>query len=53
MWDGVKNLSSKRTTSSFTRSHAMRENGTKGKEAQGRKSLNSSKVRGSSPREIL
>jgi len=53
MWDGVKNPGSRRTTSSFTRSHAMRENGTEGKEAHGRKSLNRSKVRGSSPREIL
>jgi hypothetical protein len=53
MWDEVKNPGSRRITSFFTRSHTMRENGTEGKEAQGRKSLNSSKVRGSSPREIL
>jgi len=31
----------------------MRVNGTEGKEAQGRKSLNNSKAQGSSPREIL
>jgi len=52
MWDEVKNLDLKRTTSPFTRSHAMRVNGTKDKEAQGRKSLNTSKVRGSNLREI-
>jgi len=34
MWDGVKNLGSRRTTSSFTKSHAMRVNGTKEKKAQ-------------------
>jgi len=44
MWDGLKNPSSRRTTSFFTRSHAMKENGTEGKEAQGRKSLNNSKA---------
>jgi len=53
MWDGVKNPGSRRTTSSFTRSHTMRVNGTKDKEAQGRKSPNTSKAQGSSPREIL
>jgi hypothetical protein len=36
MWDRVKNPSSRRTTSSFTRSHAMKVNGTEDKEAQGR-----------------
>jgi hypothetical protein len=44
MWDGVRNPSSRMTTSFFTRSHAMRENGTEGKEAQGRKNLNNSKA---------
>jgi len=34
MWGGVKNPGSRRTTSSFTKSHAMRENGTEGKKAQ-------------------
>jgi len=53
MWDGVKNLNSRRTTSSFTRSHAMRVNGTEGKEAQERKNLSNSKAWGSSLREIL
>jgi len=53
MWDGVKNPGSRRTISSFTRSRAMRDNGTEAKEAQGKKSLNISKVRGSSLREIL
>jgi hypothetical protein len=48
-----ENPGSRRTTSSFIRSHAMRVNGTGGKEAQGRKSLNNSKVQGSSPKEIL
>jgi len=52
MWDGVKNPGSRRT-SSFTRSHTMRENGTEGKGTQGRKSLNNSKAWGSSPKEIL
>jgi hypothetical protein len=37
MWDGAKNMSSKRT-SSFTKSHAMRGNGTEGKTPQGGKS---------------
>ncbi len=36
-------MGSRRTTSSFTRSRAMRVNGTGGKEAQGRKSPNNSK----------
>ncbi len=49
----VKNPGSRGTTSCFTRSHAMRENGTEGKGAQGRKSPNNTKARGSSPREIL
>jgi hypothetical protein len=52
MWDVVKNPGS-RGTSSFTKSHATRENGIEGKGAQGRKSLNNSKAWGSSPREIL
>ncbi len=52
MWDGVKNLGSRRIISSFTRNRVMTENGTEGKKAQ-RKGLNHSKARGSSPREIL
>jgi len=50
---GVKNSGSRKITSSFTRNHAMRENGTEGKKAQERKNLNNSKARGLSPREIL
>jgi len=53
MWDEVKNPGSRGTISSFTKSHVMRENGTKGKGAQGRKSQNNSKARGLNPREIL
>ncbi len=53
MWDGVKNLGLRRTTSSFIKNHAMKVNGTRGKEAQERKNLNNSEARGSSPREIL
>ncbi len=53
MWDGVKNSGSRKITSSFTRSHAIRVNGTEDKEARGRKNLNTSKAQGSSPREIL
>jgi hypothetical protein len=53
MWGGVKNPDSRRTTSSFTKSQGMRENGTEGKEAQQRINPNNSKARGSNPREIL
>jgi len=53
MWDGAKNLGSRRRTSSFIRSHAMRENGTEDKKVQGRKNPNNSKAWGLSPREIL
>jgi hypothetical protein len=49
----VKNPGSRKTTSYFTRSHAMKVNGTEDKEAQGKKSPNISKVRGSNPRKIL
>jgi hypothetical protein len=49
----VKNPSSRRTTSSFTRSRTMRGNGIKGKTTQGKKSPNNSKARGSNPKEIL
>jgi len=48
MWDKVKNPGSRRTTSSFIRSHAMRENGTKDKKVQGKKNPNNSKSQGSS-----
>jgi len=53
MWEGAKNPGSRKTTSSFTRSRAMTENGTEGKKAQERKSPNNSKAWGSSPKEIL
>jgi hypothetical protein len=53
MWDEVKNPGSRRTTSSFTRSRAMRGNGTEGKTAQERKSPNNSKAHGLNPKEIL
>jgi len=53
IWDGVKNLGSRGTTSSLTRSHAMKENETEGKGAQGKKNLNNSKAWGSNPRKIL
>ncbi len=52
MWGEVKNPGSRRTTRSFTRSHAMMENGIEGKKAQERKSPNNSKAWGSNPREI-
>jgi hypothetical protein len=52
MRDRVKNPGSKKTISSFIRSHTMRKNGIEDKKVQGRKSPNNSKVRGSSPREI-
>jgi len=43
MWEGVKNPSSRRTTSFFTRNCAMKESGIEGKKAQERKSPNNSK----------
>ncbi len=43
----------KKKTRSFTRSHAMRENGIEGKKARKKKNLNNSKARGSNLREIL
>jgi hypothetical protein len=46
MWDGVKNLGSRRTTNSLIRNQGMMENGTMGKEAQQRISPNNSKARG-------
>jgi hypothetical protein len=49
----MKNPGSKRTTSSFTKSQGMRENGTEGKEAQQKISPNNSKARGSNPRGTL
>jgi hypothetical protein len=48
----VKNPNSRRTTSSFTRSHGMKENGTKGKRPHKKKSPNSSKALSSNPKEI-
>jgi hypothetical protein len=53
MWDRVKNPGSKRTTSSFIRSHIMKGNGTKGKTLWKGESPNSSKARGSSSKETL
>jgi hypothetical protein len=53
MWGGVKNPGSRRTTSSFTKSQGMKENGTEGKEAQQRISPNNSKARGSNVKETL
>jgi len=53
MWGRVTNSGSRRTISSFTRSQGMRENGTGGKEAQRRISLNNSKARGSNQKEVL
>jgi hypothetical protein len=53
MWGGVKNPGSRRITSSFTKSHSMKENGIEGKEAQPRINLNNSKARGSNPRGTL
>jgi hypothetical protein len=38
MWDEVKNLGSRRRTSSLIRKHAMKGNGTKGKTFQKGKS---------------
>jgi hypothetical protein len=49
----VKNLGSRRTTSSFTRSRTMKGNGTEGKTPRKGKSPNHSKVRGLSPKETL
>jgi len=53
MWGGVKNLGSRRTTSFFTRSQGMTENGTVGKEAQQRISPKNSKAQGLNPRGTL
>jgi len=53
MWDEVRSPDSKGIASSLTRRHAMKGNGSEDKEAQGKKSSNTSKARGSSPREIL
>ncbi len=53
MWGGMTNPGSRRTTSSFTRSRGMRENGIGGKEAQPRKSPNNSKARDSNQKGVL
>jgi len=53
MWGGVKSSGSRRTTSSFTKSQGMTENGTVGKEAQQKISPNNSKVWGLNPRGTL
>ncbi len=50
--DGVKSLGSRRITSSFTRRHAIKGNGVKGKILPKGKGLNSFKVRVSNPKEI-
>jgi hypothetical protein len=52
MWDEVKSLGSKRKTNSFTRKHAMKWNGTKGKIHQKEKSPNNFKAQVSNPKEI-
>jgi hypothetical protein len=53
MWDKVKSLGSRRRTNSFTRRHAMKGNGTKGKTPQKGKSPKNSKFKVSNPKEIL
>jgi hypothetical protein len=53
MWGEVRSPDSERITSSFTRRHAMKGNGTEAKTPQRGKSLNNSKARVSNPREIL
>jgi hypothetical protein len=53
MWGEMKNSGSRRTTSSFTRSQGMRENGTEGEEAQPRINPNNSKARGLNQKGIL
>jgi len=53
MWDNVKNLGSRRITSSFTRRHAVKGNGTEGKILQKGKNPNNFKARILNPKEIL
>jgi hypothetical protein len=53
MWDGVRSPDSKGIASSFTRRRAMKGNETEDKKAQGKKNPNTSKARGSNPREIF
>jgi hypothetical protein len=48
----VKNPGSRRKKNSFTRRHAMKENGIKGKTPQKGKSLNNFKARVSNPKEL-
>jgi hypothetical protein len=53
MWDGVKSLGSRKRTSSLTRRHAMKGNGTEDKILPKGKGPNNSKVQVSNPKEIL
>jgi hypothetical protein len=52
MWDEVKSPSSRRITSSLTRRHPMKGNGTEGKTPQRGKNPNNSKAQVSNPKEI-
>jgi len=52
MWGGVKNLGSRRITSSFIRRHAMKGNKAKGKIPIEGKGPNNFKARVSNPKEI-
>jgi hypothetical protein len=53
MWDGVRSPDSKGITSSLTRRHTIKGNGTEAKTSPRGKSPNNSKVRVSNPKEIL
>jgi hypothetical protein len=53
MWDEAKRPGSRRITSSLTRRHTTKGNGTEGKTPQRGKNLIHSKVRSSKPKEIL
>jgi hypothetical protein len=53
MWDGVKSPGSRRITSSLTRRHDMKGNGTEGNTLQRGKNPSNSKVRLSNPKENL
>jgi hypothetical protein len=52
MWDGAKNLGSRRRTNSFTRRHAMKGIGIEGKTLRKGKSLNNFKAWVSNIKEI-
>jgi hypothetical protein len=53
MWDGVKSLSSRRKTNSFTRRHVIKGNGIEVKTPQKGKNPKNFKARVSNPKEIL